>query len=216
MSDELQIKSTNLPQQSEGYSQSGDNNLQIANVNTLNYNNPVMILTPPNLSQNVGTSLSPMQSLNYDFYHLFVIGKYVEFITGSMIENFIVEKDRALTESISDCLKKKYATLRPDAIQEMKLFPAIFANENRGDCKTDLDHLAYLGLVHDIKIQDNGIKIYARILTPIQQQKLNELASDLAIKGASKCNELNRTHWTIKQVNLIEVLKGAGINTFPL
>jgi len=76
--------------------------------------------------------------------------------------------------------------------------------------------LAYLGLVHDVKIQDNGIKIYARILTSIQQQKLNELARDLAIQGASKCNELNRTHWTIKRVNLIEVLKGAGINTFPL
>jgi len=134
MSDELQIKPTNLPQQSKGYSQNGNDNLQIGSVNTLNYNNPVMILTPPHPSQHVGTGLSQTEAFNYDFYHLFVIGQE-EFITNQYIENFIVQKDRALTESISDCLKNKYATLRPEAIQEMKAFPAIFANENHEYCK---------------------------------------------------------------------------------
>ena len=63
-----------------------------------------------------------------------------------------------------------------------------------------------------VKIQDNGIKIYFRPLWTVPQQKLNEIASKIALQGASSFNELNRTHWAIKKVNLIEELKAAGIS----
>ena len=63
----------------------------------------------------------------------------------------------------------------------------------------------------DVKIQDNGIKIYYTVITAIQQQILNEQCSEFGICGARSFNELNRTHWALKQINLIEALQKAGV-----
>jgi hypothetical protein len=49
----------------------------------------------------------------------------------------------------------------------------------------------------------------------IPQQRLNEMASSLAILTAYGTNEFNRTHWTIKPVNLVEELRRAGL-TLPV
>jgi hypothetical protein len=66
--------------------------------------------------------------------------------------------------------------------------------------------------VTDIRIQENGIKIYFQRFCTIPQRRLNEIAHNLAIKGSYNFNELSRTHWTIKQINLIEELRAAGIS----
>lgn len=36
--------------------------------------------------------------------------------------------------------------------------------------------------------------------------------SELEIIGRPRCSELERTHWAIKNINLIEVLEDVGIN----
>lgn len=78
----------------------------------------------------------------------------------------------------------------------------------------DIDILVGTSLIdaYDIKVQDNGVKIYFRPLNFIPQQRLNDLAFELGIRGTTAFNELNRTHWLIKRINLIEVLKDAGIS----
>lgn len=53
----------------------------------------------------------------------------------------------------------------------MKTYPAIIATENHSYGKTDADHYAAYGLIIDVKIQDNGIKVYYQILNWIPQQK---------------------------------------------
>lgn len=145
-------------------------------------------------------------TFNTDFYHLFVI-------LGENFEDnyFLVPKDRALTESTSDELKTKYASLSPEAIEGLKRYPAIFADENHSYGKTDDAQDAYFGFVKDVKIQDNGIKIYYTIITAIPQQILNEQCFELGICGTRSFNELNRTHWALKQINLIEALQKAGV-----
>lgn len=125
--------------------------------------------------------------------------------------HFLVPKDRALTESTNDELKSKYASLTPEAIEGLKRYPAIFADENHSYGKTDDAQDAYFGFVKDVKIQDNGIKIYYTIITAIPQQILNEQCFELGIGGARSFNELNRTHWALKQINLIEALQKAGV-----
>ena len=71
--------------------------------------------------------------------------------------------------------------------------------------------MAYLGRIQDIKIQDNGVKIYAGYIQPIPQQRLNEIRERVAINGTNHFNEFNRTHWTIKRINLVEVLRDEGL-----
>nr|WP_294461819.1 hypothetical protein [uncultured Ruminobacter sp.] len=99
----------------------------------------------------------------------------------------------------------------PEAVEGLKRYPAIFADKNHSYGKTDDAQDAYLGFVKDVKIQDNGIKIYYTIITAIPQQILNEQCFEFGICGARSFNELNRTHWALKQINLIEALQKAGV-----
>ena len=146
-------------------------------------------------------------TLNTDYYNLFVIGTET-FSDG----HFIVPKDRALTESMTPENKAQFSALSDEAIARIRTFPSIFASENHYYGKTDDDHQAIFGIVKEVRIQDNGIKIHFQSLWPIQQQRLNEIIFQLAIGGTTSFNELDRTHWAIKRVNLIEELRAAGIS----
>ena len=146
-------------------------------------------------------------TLNTDYYNLFVIGTET-FSDG----HFIVPKDRALTESMTPENKAQFSALTDEAIARIRTFPSIFASENHYYGKTDDDHQAIFGIVKEVRIQDNGIKIHFQSLWPIPQQRLNEIIFQLAIGGTTSFNELDRTHWAIKRVNLIEELRAAGIS----
>lgn len=150
-----------------------------------------------------GTSFS----LNTDYYNLFVIDDET-----SAEGHFIAPKVRELTESMTDENKAQFSALTDEAISRIKTFPSLFVSENRHYGRTDEDHNAIFGLVSEVRIQDDGIKIHFQGLWSIPQQRLNEIACRLAMQGASSFDELNRTHWAIKRLNLIEELKAAGIS----
>ena len=78
------------------------------------------------------------------------------------------------------------------------------------------NHYADYGIITDVKVQDNGIKVYYQLLNKIPQQKLNELLFELGIQGNSNFNELNRMHWAIKRINMVEVLGENGIPLFRM
>lgn len=194
----------NLPENSTIFVQTGEKSVQVAQAQ--NVNHVVNLILPAMAPGPIGNG-GTIVNLKLDYYNLFVIGDET-FCDG----HFIVPKDRALTESTSQDVKAQFAALSEDAILQIKTFPSLFTSENHRYGKTDDTHQAYFGLVTDVRIQDNGIKIYFRPLSAIPQQRLNEIAFKLAIQSASSTNELNRTHWAIKKVNLIEELKAAGIS----
>lgn len=194
----------NLPANTTVFAQTGERSVQVAQAN--NVNNVVNLIVPM-MSPGAGGFVNTNIALNMDYYNLFVIGDET-FCDG----HFTVPKDRALTESMSSEVKAQFAALSEDAISQIKTFPSLFASENHGYGKTDDAHQACFGIVTDVKIQDNGIKIHFYPLWAVPQQKLNEIAFNIALQGASSFNELNRTHWAIKKVNLIEELKAAGIS----
>lgn len=207
MSNNLQLTpSKNLLAETRSavFTQTGDKNTQIAHANSVNQ---VFNIFIPGMTHPTGSTISTGVSLNQDCYNLFVIGE--EDFQGG---HFIVPKDRALTESMSDEAKKQFSALSVDAISQIRTFPSLFASENYQYGRTDDTHMAYFGLVTDVKIQDNGIKVYFYKLSAIPQQRLNEIAFELAFGKAASFNELNRTHWAIKRVNLIEELRAAGIS----
>lgn len=160
----------------------------------------------PALSGNFGTSR--------EFYSLFVQGEEEFYSEGY----FYVRKDRALNTTLtSDFIRREGINeLKPEDIEMIKTFPAIFCAENHQKGKTDDQQLAYYGFVTDIKVQDNGIKVYYRTFNPIRQQTLNEIRFGLCIDGTEKRTELNYTHWAIKRVDLVSALREHDIHVLTL
>lgn len=194
----------NLPPNTTVFTQTGERSMQIAQAN--NVNNVVTLIIPM-MSPVLGGIVNTNVALNMDYYNLFVVGNET-FRDG----HFAVPKDRALTESMSPESKEQFSALSEEAVSQIKTFPSLFASENRSYGKTDDAHQAYFGLVTDVKKQDNGIKIHFCLLSTVPQQRLNEITAQIALQGASWFNELDRTHWAIKKLNLIEELKAAGIS----
>jgi hypothetical protein len=182
-------------------------NQTIINIQSMSGNIGSPMLVMPSPLSTTGNMANTMFALNTDYYNLFVIGTET-FSDG----HFIVPKDRALTESMTKETKAQFSALTDEAITRIKTFPSLFASENHYYGKTDDDHQTVFGIVTEVRIQDNGIKIRYQPLWQIPQQRLNEISFKIAIESASSFNELNRTHWAIKRLNLIEELKAAGIS----
>ena len=209
MSSELQPIDVGNPldnTKSSVFTQTGDKNMQVAHANSVNNINYNIIVPTANRMPCTPAFHSGVR-LNTDYYNLFVIGNE-SFDSG----HFIVPKNRALTESIDREIAVRFAGLSDEAIEQIKTFPSLFASENHDYGRTYDGHYAGFGCVTDVKIQENGIKIYFCTISSFPQQRLNELAFSLALGRASSFNELDRTHWTIKRINLLEELRVAGIS----
>lgn len=191
------------------FTNSGDNGIQVAN----QQGGTINMYLSANLPINSGVVYNAATAINTNLYNLFVVDN--EDFNDPF---FYIGKDCALTisEGISYDISARYAALTPESIMEIKTFPSIFATKNRYYVRTDIDHLAYYGLVTNIAVKESNIKVYYQKFCSFPQQRLNEIASKLDIQCASMINELGRTHWTIKRINLIEELRVSGINiTIP-
>lgn len=125
----------------------GDHNTLIAHAdNVKNEYRPTILITNPLPGMQQGYVISV--TLNLDFYNLIVVA-------GDVLDGMyhvMVDKERAITESTSDELKKQYAVLTPEVIAEIKTFPTIIATENHSYGKTDEAHYAHYGIITDIKV----------------------------------------------------------------
>lgn len=212
MKDALQIVSNaKLPASPDPkcVTQTGDKNTQILHANQVNVNQNIFLAT-----RDTGCLQGPNETVEQvkryltargkEYYNLFVI-------SGETFDNgrFFVPPDRALTESIDPNIKSRLATLNPEAIELIKTLPSLFMSEL---CRRDSEQNAYYGFVTDIIVLATGIRIEFQRLDTIPQIKLNELLGELALEGKSNINELHRTHWSIKQVDLLKELSIAGYN----
>ena len=137
---------------------------------------------------------------NVDYYNLFV--GFDPFSS----DHFLVPKDRVLTEYMTPELKSRFATLDDGAIAEIKRLPSIIVEEySKGSAD---DKNAVLAFVTDIRKQQNGVMVYFQRFHPIPVKVLIE--NEYAL-GTASGHESFRTHWTIKNINLLQVLQDAGI-----
>ena len=191
------------------FNQHGANGVQIAHANTVN---APIIVVPPTQTRTVARShAGGQQQLNTDAYHLFVT--YQE----EGIENGVLrmEPERALTEYTNPELKARFASLDATAIKTLKTYPAVFTTESRDYGQTDEDHMACWGLVTDIQVQDGGIRIAFQKICDFPLQRLNENTQAFGLSSRSRFNELNRTHWALKRVNLLQAFIDVGIPYNP-
>lgn len=105
----------------------------------------------------------------------------------------LFDKDRCLTEYILPELKEKYSGLSDDAIEELKQIPCIFAYEKQ------LKQDAYIGKIKRIESRQSNVLIEFELSGEKIAFEDLTLLTDLLDMHTW---EWNRTHWTLKKVNL--------------
>lgn len=224
MSDELKIATHSAPAVPESnaapsvpntynFHQSGEGtNIGVAqNVNS----NTVNLILPAYGSYGTPQPATMYrQTINLDFYNLFVING--ETYSSSY---FTIDTNRALTvvHGTAQHIHDRLAVFDESAIAELKSYPAVFTSENyryNYPEKTSEEQYAFYGFVTDIKPLQNGkIKVFFQKMPMcnIPHSLLNQILIELDIQGNDKINEFDKTHWAVKNVNLIEEMKLKGI-----
>lgn len=162
------------------------------------------------LLSSASTNLAPSESLfspetDREYYNLIVTTHEIKNSRTS------IHKQRVLTGD-SDIVKR-LADFSEESRTRLKTFPSLIMNENTEYAgRTDPDQIAYFGFITDIKVQQNGlVRVKFRCVAEISQQAINENSDALDIFGGNGLMELNHTHWTIKNIDLIEELTEAGL-----
>lgn len=105
-------------------------------------------------------------------------------------------KMRCLTEYILPEYKEKYLPLSDVTIAQLKQIPCIFAYEQ--SCGRD----AYIGFIKNILIRQNDVMIDYELTGVTISHEVFSGLSQLLDMGAW---EMNRTHWTIKNINIEDI-----------
>ena len=124
-----------------------------------------------------------------------------------------MDPKRALTESMGPNTEQ-LKILDHAAIEILKTYPALIMNENESYGRASEEQFAYLAVVTNIRNGVRGLRIEYAPFSQIPQQRINELLEELDLLGSKTFNELNRTHWAVKNVNLIHELTNAKIGVF--
>jgi len=112
--------------------------------------------------------------------------------------------------------RQRYSALTPAVIEELLSFPALLTCQSTRYGKADPIRNAYVGLLNEVRQYSYDIELQCQLLFPFPQQKLDDLAAPLDIRGARHFSELNHCHWSLKEVDLLTVINGAGLNPLTL
>lgn len=194
------------------FNQSGKNGTQIGHADMVKNEFNINVVDSTAIMPN-GTVRRKTTQLSKEYYSLFVVGYDIAFESAE--GSFLVTSDRVLEQGYTEqAIRDRFAYLTEDDREAIKSYPALFMSENKQYGKADPEQVAYWGRVTDVSPHGKDTKIKYRIIKEIPQQRLNELLTELCLHGANCFNELNRTHWAIKRVNLIEELQDAQIDIY--
>ncbi|HWS86413.1 MAG TPA: hypothetical protein VN282_05600 [Pyrinomonadaceae bacterium] len=117
-----------------------------------------------------------------------------------------LEKGRAVREHTEAEIIEKYKNLDAAVLSELQSFPALFAYEQGHNAD------ARVGFLKRVGVRSNSVRIEYEFypdLPPIPAAELAKLTWELDIDKW----ELNRTHWAVKNVDLLPTLVEAGLMT---
>jgi len=117
---------------------------------------------------------------------------------------WVIQESRFL-EYTHDAIKDKFKNLNDDVIDKIKTFPALFCYESYVNAP------AKVGQITEIQRRFGELKITFSIqkeISEIPYAQLFQMFPDIDVNPHGF--EINRHHWAIKDVNLIEVLKKHG------
>ncbi len=149
--------------------------------------------------------------LSNEHYNLFVIGS--EDISG---RRFCIEDDRSITEYTESWVTAKFKPLDDDKINQIITFPSLFMNECVRECgKCVPNQTVYFGMINKFQKRRDDYIIEFQVITTIPMESIIEKKRYLDIRSDySGCGELTRTHWAVKEADLVDELRRAGIDVF--
>ena len=149
--------------------------------------------------------LEPIKTAERDYYNLIVTTDEITNGKTTILKNSSLKTDSDIVKQLSDFSAASRARLMT--------FPSLIMNENTEYAgRTDAEQQAYYGFITDIKVHENGkVRIKFLCEATIQQKAINKIIDQLDIIGGMAIMELNHTHWTVKNVDLIEELTEAGL-----
>lgn len=118
-------------------------------------------------------------------------------------EPYAYDRSR-LFEYTEDAIIARFNELREDQLERLRSLPSVFAYESG----RQMD--ARVGQVTEIRLRNREVLVNYRFdenIAPIPHQMLLDRRRTLDIGDW----ELNRTHWAVKDVDLIEFLKAQGL-----
>ena len=171
----------------------GENGIQVAHADS--FTPTINIILPGSAEKS-----TPMNS---EYYNLLVGYDPFEH------DHILIDRSRALTEYMAEEVTAKFCGWKDEQLAEIKKLPTIIT------CERDRSHIdeqqGVLAFIKNIQFRQNGIMIYFQRYYPIPMGFLQDHAFDLGLYNEW---ELNRTHWAIKNINLMEVMMDAGFNIF--
>lgn len=103
-------------------------------------------------------------------------------------------------------LRDRFVPITANTLSTLRSYPALFAYEGGEDAP------ARVGWIKRLRTRDGEIRVEYEFepgVDPIPASQLDELSWDLDIKSM----EMGRTHWALKDVDLIQVLLEGGVLT---
>jgi ABC-type xylose transport system substrate-binding protein len=198
------------------YVNHAEHGVQVHNAGQLQINNNMILLAGGDNNSNLAANAiiaalqAYMTNKSNEYYSLFVTN-YDGWENGQ----FFVMPERALTDEsyILPEIKKRLASLDSAAKAEIKTFPSLFMAENviLSGREIDPNQVAYYGFVTEIAVQRMGVKIAFQKLSQLSQQGVNRIWRELDIQCPNGYGELTHSHWSVKNVNLLDELKRAGL-----
>jgi hypothetical protein len=188
-------------------SQEGNYNVQFGEVSGGTFNFTYNVTQADRAKIALGTSILTRAPFCREYYNLFVIGGE-KFDSGS----FTVSRRCSLTEFIEPEVKRQFFNIQDSCVVERILsFPSLFMSENPDYMRSRPTQKALLGRVTDLELLTSDIRISFETMILIFQQSVTDVSRDLAMHSSPGNSELNKTHWTIKQIDLIEPLVRHGL-----
>ncbi|MSP75187.1 MAG: hypothetical protein EXR12_03530 [Rhodospirillaceae bacterium] len=107
-------------------------------------------------------------------------------------------------EHTEEVPKVRFSALDEVAIAALQQLPTLFAYEKGNDAS------ARVGRIKTLQRRGRDIRItyeFNHAISPIEPKRLEELAWELEINDY----EMNRTHWSVKEADLLDVLRVANL-----
>ncbi|MDG2984368.1 TIR domain-containing protein [Latilactobacillus curvatus] len=90
-------------------------------------------------------------------------------------------------------------------LEQLIDYPCLFLYEKQVIDEDNLPYAGYIGKISNFKINGNAIEINYKTFNPITLDDVQLIQQELEIKQTG-FTELNRTHWAVKNVNLIKAI----------
>ena len=165
------------------------------------------------------TRTTPVQmeqeEMSHDYFSLFVLGNDIDL--RNPYGSFFMPRSRLLETVYTQ--KEIINLIRgfdDESLRRIKSYPALICNENQKARKAEDNRMIYYSQIQNVHVQENGIWFDYLVLNAIPQNSINGIQGDLAIGSTTYFDEMMHTHWSIKQVDLVRVLRQAGFRIFSL